>query len=63
MLARTICALALFLIPLSGAHAALRDIDFGRYHALVIGINEYKNLSIARNRGGRRDRGRGIVAR
>ena len=25
------------------AHAAL-DVDFGRYHALVIGINDYKNL-------------------
>ena len=25
------------------AHAAL-DVDFGRYHALVIGINNYKNL-------------------
>ena len=43
MVARTICALALFLIPLGGAQAALRDIDFGRYHALVIGINDYQN--------------------
>ena len=25
------------------AHAAL-DVDFGRYHALVIGINDYQNL-------------------
>ena len=43
MVARTICALAPFLIPLGGAQAALRDIDFGRYHALVIGINDYQN--------------------
>ena len=25
------------------AHAA-PDVDFGRYHALVIGINDYQNL-------------------
>lgn len=45
MVARTIFALALFLIPLGGAQAALRDIEFGRYHALVIGINEYRNIA------------------
>ena len=45
MLARTICALALLWIPVGGAQAALSEIEFGRYHALVIGINEYKNFA------------------
>ena len=31
------------LLMWAPAHAAL-DVDFGRYHALVIGINDYKNL-------------------
>ena len=45
MLRRAIFALVLFLTPLGGAQAALlQDIEFGRYHALVIGINAYKNL-------------------
>ena len=44
MLRRAIFALALLLLPLGGTNAALQDIDFGRYHALVIGINAYKNL-------------------
>ena len=35
--------LVLALLMWAPAHAAL-DVDFGRYHALVIGINDYKNL-------------------
>ena len=40
---RLLLALALLLVPLGASEAAL-DIEFGRYHALVIGINDYKNL-------------------
>ena len=35
--------LVLALLIWAPAHAAL-DVDFGRYHALVIGINDYQNL-------------------
>ena len=38
-----VLALALLLLPLAASEAAL-DIEFGRYPALVIGINDYKNL-------------------
>ena len=33
----------LALVIWAPAHAAL-DVDFGRYHALVIGINDYRHL-------------------
>ena len=36
-------ALVLALLIWAPANAAL-DVDFGRYHALVIGINDYQNL-------------------
>ena len=36
-------SLVLALLVWTPAHAAL-DVDFGRYHALVIGINDYQNL-------------------
>jgi formylglycine-generating enzyme required for sulfatase activity/uncharacterized caspase-like protein len=35
--------LVVTLLMWAPAHAAL-DVDFGRYHALVVGINAYKNL-------------------
>jgi hypothetical protein len=45
MVRRAIFALVLLLAPAGGAQAALlQDSEFGRYHALVIGINAYKNL-------------------
>jgi len=45
MVRRAIFALVLLLAPAGGAQAALlQDIEFGRYHALVIGINAYRNL-------------------
>ncbi len=40
---RFLVALALLLLPLEASGAAL-DIEFGRYHALVIGINDYQNI-------------------
>ena len=41
MVRRLVLVFAVFVW--TPAHAGL-DVDFGRYHALVIGINDYKNL-------------------
>ena len=37
---RFLLTLALSVVPLAASEAAL-DVEFGRYHALVIGINDY----------------------
>ncbi len=42
MLARALGVIALLLMPFAGQ--AAEQIDFGRYHALVIGNNEYEHL-------------------
>ena len=43
MTKRFIFILAFLLVPLGAARGAL-DVEFGRYHALVIGINDYQNI-------------------
>ena len=50
MLARAVTVIALLLVPIF-AHAA-EEIDFGRYHALVIGNNQYEHLADLQTLGG-----------
>ena len=46
MLARALGVIALLLLPFAGQ--AAEQIDFGRYHALVIGINAYEDERLSR---------------
>ncbi len=46
MLARALGVITFLLVPVVGQ--AAERIDFGRYHALVIGINAYEDDRLAR---------------
>ncbi len=46
MFGRALGVIAVLLLPFAGQ--AAEQIDFGRYHALVIGINAYQDERLSR---------------
>ena len=52
MFGRALGVIAVLLLPFAGQ--AAEQIDFGRYHALVIGINAYQDERVVAAQGPRR---------